>query len=416
MNSNIAIIGGGAAGMVAAIAAGRLGARVRVLERMSRVGKKLLATGNGRCNLTNLNVDASRYHGGRPLFVRDALEQFGVQKTLTFFEELGVLTRVEEDGQLFPITHQASSVLDVLRYEMERLGVEVVCDVNVQKVSGAAGRFVCTSTDGREFAGGKIILAAGGKSSPNLGSNGGGFKLAEALGHRIERPVPALVQLKSDAPYLKHLAGVRVEAGVDVFINHEAKDRDRGEILFTDYGLSGPPILKLSRAVACAAGGGAAGGGGAAMVVRIDLFPEMEEAALAALIAQRIARDPAKPLELSFVGLLPKRLIAVLLKEAGIQADLQAGCGKLSKTEIGAIAARLKAWEIAVSGTQSWMTSQVTAGGVDVRQIDSRTLESKLVPGLYFAGEVFDIDGDCGGYNLQWAWSSGYVAGVHAAG
>jgi len=197
MNSNLTIIGGGAAGMVAAIAAARLGARVRVLERMSRVGKKLLATGNGRCNLANLSLDASHYHGESPRFVQDALEQFDLNKTLGFFEELGVVTRAEEDGQVFPITHQAASVLDVLRYEMERLGVEVVCDVNVQKVSGAAGRFVCASTDGREFAAEKIILAAGGKSSPNLGSNGGGFKIGEALGHRIERPAPALVQLKA---------------------------------------------------------------------------------------------------------------------------------------------------------------------------------------------------------------------------
>lgn len=411
-NPRIIVIGGGAAGMMAAIVAARMagsGARLILLERMQRVGKKLLATGNGRCNLTNINLDIRHYHGANPKFALAAFQQFNVSQTLAFFEELGVMTRTEADGKVFPLTDQATSILDVLRYEIERMGIEVIGETNVLRVYRQGEGFVCVCGEGREFVGDRVILAAGGKSSPNLGSNGGGFKIAEALNHRIEKPFPALVQVKLDAPFLKQLAGVRFQGEAEALVDGEPQRREKGELLFTDYGLSGLPILELSRTISAALDGNKQ------VSLRLDLFPEIEEEELKRLITRRIEQAPYKPTAFSFIGLLQKRLIQVVLKEAGI-GDTQALCSTLTPIDIQDITTRLKNWRLHPTGTQSWMFSQVTAGGVDVHQVNDQTMESRLVPGLFFAGEVLDIDGDCGGYNLQWAWSSGYVAGTHAAG
>ncbi|MCL5269595.1 MAG: NAD(P)/FAD-dependent oxidoreductase [bacterium] len=448
----IIVIGGGAAGLMAAImAARRLGAGdgILILEHMKRVGRKLLATGNGRCNLTNLNLDPGHYHGTHPKFAQAALRQFGLDKTLAFFEELGIAPRVEEGGKIFPASGQASSVLDVLRYEVEERGIRVELDTRVTEVTRLEeGGVRCLATDSRAFEAARVIVATGGKSAPNLGSNGSGFKIAERLGHRIVEPFPALVQLRlaesAGRPFLRQLHGVRVDGAVEVIFEDAAKtdggesalsaenaateatagktaadgaagpgEAAAGELLFTDYGISGLPVMQVSRRVSPLAR--ALAQSAATAWLKIDLFPALAAPDLARLIAARIARNPRKPVEFSFIGLLHKRLIGVLLREAGVE-DPSLPCGGLAPGRVRAIAARLKDWRLRCVGTQSWMTSQVTAGGVDVRQVDRRTMESQIVPGLFFAGEVLDIDGDCGGYNLQWAWSSGAVAGLHAAG
>ena len=404
----IVIIGGGASGLVAAIMAARNGARVVVLERMQRVGKKLLATGNGRCNLSNRRVGPAHYHGARPEFVEGVFAQFGLEKTLHFFESLGVSALEEDEGKLFPASQQASSVLDVLRYEMAQLGVTEICDVIVQSIQLKQGGVRCVCGDGRTFEAGRVVVCTGGKSSPNLGSNGGGYKLAQALGHTILEPFPALVQVKLDASYLNQISGVGVQGTAQVWVDGELKRAETGELLFTKYGLSGTAILQLSRPISEHTLKGRD------TTVRLDLFPALSQEALAVLIHERIAKGSHKPIDFSFVGLFHKRLIPVLLQVAGIQ-NPQRPCGGLSRDEIARIASALKEWAIPCSGTQSWMFSQVTAGGVDVREVDPATLESKRAPGVHFAGEVLDIDGDSGGYNLQWAWSSGAVTGTHAA-
>ncbi|MCE5228507.1 NAD(P)/FAD-dependent oxidoreductase [bacterium] len=401
------VIGGGASGLMAAVAAARRGARVTVLERMQRVGKKVLATGNGRCNLTNLRLGEEHYHGGGARFAMGIINQFGVAETMTFFEQLGLLMRAEEDGKVFPSTDQASAVLDLLRDELERLGVETVCEAAVQRVEKQGSTFNCVTADNRTFSADRVIVAAGGKSSPNLGSNGAGFKIAEALGHAIVRPVPALVQLKIDAPFLKQLQGVRVQGMVEIRVG-ETRRREAGEILFTDYGLSGIAVMDLSRIASQALDARQA------VTVALDLFPGISEDALAEQLEKRFAVHPARTAEFALVGLLHKRLASVVLRAAGIEA-LGQPCGELTREQIKALAALMKQWRMTCVGTQSWMFSQVTAGGVDVRQVDRRTLESKIMPGAYFCGEVLDVDADCGGYNLQWAWSSGHLAGTHAA-
>ncbi len=405
----IIIVGGGAAGMTAAIVAARRGAAVTVVERMSRVGKKLLATGNGRCNLTNTNRDIEKYHGANPRFVLGAFDQFHVKETLAFFEELGIESVVEEDGAVYPASGQASSVLDVLRYEMEELGVEVICDTAINRIEKGKAGFRCLCSDGGEYAADRVIIAAGGKSSPNLGSNGSGFRIAEGLGHRVKAPFPALVQVRLDAPFLKRLAGIRIRGRAECRIDDAVTGGERGELLFTDYGISGIPILQLSRSIS------EHSGTGRKLSLHLDLFPDSNPKEVAGRIVRRIAFNPRKPLEMSFVGFLHKRLTGVILREAGF-GNGRLACGDLSGQEIHRLAGRMKDWPLRCTGVKSWMFSQVTAGGVDVGDVNPRTMESKIVPGIYFAGEILDIDGDCGGYNLQWAWSSGHTAGMNAAG
>jgi predicted Rossmann fold flavoprotein len=404
----VVIIGGGASGLVAAVVAARNGARVTVLERMQRVGKKLLATGNGRCNLANRRLDATHYHGARAGFVEGVFAQFDLERTLAFFDSLGVSVEEEDDGKLFPASRQASSVLDVLRYEMAQLGVTEVCDVIVHAIQPQRGGLLCVCGDGQTIEAGGVVVCTGGKSSPNLGSNGGGYKLAQALGHTIVEPFPALVQVRLDASYLNQVAGVSVQGKAEVWVDGTRDSAETGELLFAKYGISGTAILQLSRAISESTLKGRN------TELRIDLFPAQSHGTLAALIEQRIAKDPRKPIDFSFVGLIHKRLIPVLLQVARVQ-NPQRPCGDLSREDIAHIASAMKAWTIQCTGTQSWMFSQVTAGGVDVREVDPATLESKRASGVHFAGEVLDVDGDSGGYNLQWAWASGAVAGAHAA-
>jgi predicted flavoprotein YhiN len=290
----------------------------------------------------------------------------------------------------------------------------------------------------------RVILAAGGKAVPNLGSNGSGFDLARQLGHTIVEPFPALVQITLDAPFLKHLKGVRIQGAARLVIGDRPTPYLRDEILMTDYGATGIPILQLSRLIGENAMGGSECGethaaepekpGGAPaqtaksqqqpahaakphapLSLEIDILPDIKEADLQALLMERFCAHPDRSLEFSLVGLIHKRLIAVILKAAGV-ADAGQPCGGVEWREAGLIAGAIKRWRIPVSGTQSWMHAQVTAGGVSTAEIDPGTMESRLAPGLFFAGEVIDVDGDCGGYNLQWAWSSGHLAGASAAG
>lgn len=404
----IVVIGGGAAGLTAAIMAARNGACVTVLERMPRVGKKLLATGNGRCNLANRRLDAAHYHGRQPGFVEGVFGQFGIEETLAFFDALGVRVVEEDEGKLFPESQQASSVLDVLRYEMTQRGVAEVCDATVQTIQRERGEFRCVCEDERVFGAGRVVVCTGGKSSPNLGSNGSGYALAKAFGHAIVEPFPALVQVRLTAPYLNKISGVGIQGKAQVWIDGKPERTETGEFLFAKYGISGTAILQLSRTISESTAKGRD------TQLRIDLYPTLSHGALAALIQERIAKDSQKPIDFSFVGFIHKRLIPVLLEVARIQ-NPQRPCGSLTCGEVAQIASAMKTWTIPCSGTQPWMFSQVTAGGVDVREVDPATLESKRAPGVHFAGELLDIDGDSGGYNLQWAWASGAVAGTHAA-
>lgn len=404
--TKILIIGGGAAGMTAAIFASRNGAKVIIVEQLPKVGRKILATGNGRCNLTNINIDIRRYHGNNVKFAYGALSRFGYLDTIQFFEDLG-LHCIEEEGRIYPASLQASSVLDVIRYEMKTLGVEEICDARVTEIIKDKSGFALKLKDKRMIHGDKVIVTTGGKANPGLGSNGSGYDLVRPFGHKIVDTFPALVQLRLDAPYLKSITGVKLIGKASIEVEGKILREESGEILFTNYGVSGPPVIQLSRCV------GEQIKLGKNPIFNLDLFPQINKDELLQLLKKRCNLRVEKPLDFSFVGLINKRLINVLLKEAKI-TDVYIPCGKVTKEQLLAISNIMKKWSFNITGTKSWSEAQVTAGGLDVKDIDSKTMESKLMPGLYFAGEIIDIDGDCGGYNLQWAWSSGYLAGISA--
>lgn len=411
MKREVAIIGGGAAGMVAAIVASRNGAKVVIYERMNRVGKKLLATGNGRCNLTNVGLSESNLkciHGSNKKFAGGILKKFTVDETINFFEILGVAHKIENDGKVFPMSDQASSVLDVLRYELDKLSIEIICDIEIDKIKQSKQEFILIDSNGVEYRADKVIIATGGMSSPNLGSNGSGYKLAKSLGHSIVNPFPALVQLKLEAPFLKSIKGVKFNGAASVILGGNILRREEGELLFTEYGISGPPILQLSRNAVEALENKQQ------PIIEIDMFPNFTYEELLNLISLRLSYQYDRPLDFSFIGLINKRLIPIILKVSNIY-DLNRTCFEISNKEIEKIVSLLKAWQFDIIGSQSWMHSQVTAGGVDLKEIRPDTLQSKIIPGIYFAGELLDVDGDCGGFNLQWAWSSGYVAGNEAS-
>ncbi|KAF1083882.1 tricarballylate dehydrogenase [Sporotomaculum syntrophicum] len=404
----VAVVGGGAAGLIAAIAARYNGAGVTVLERMDRVGKKILATGNGRCNLSNTDLDIAHYHGTNPKFAFGALSRFDFHQTMELFERLGIAWKVEEGGKVFPVSNQASSVLDVLRHELETLGVETRCNAEVKEIEPKNSGFIMHLGDGSRFKADRVILATGGKAAPQLGSNGSGYLLAQKLGHSIVEPFPALVQLKLAADFLKQVSGIKFIYLAEIQVAAKPLARAEGEILFTDYGISGPPILALSRSA------GEHLRRGEPVTLRLNLINYMSRDELELFIIKRLQQQSHKTLSFSLVGWINKRLIPVLLREAGI-VDINKPAGQVTVAERNAIIDILQDWRFEVTGVNTWQQAQVTAGGINVREVNQKTMASKLVPGLFLAGEVLDIDGDCGGYNLQWAWSSGYVAGVGAA-
>lgn len=405
---HIFVIGGGAAGLVAAISARRLGAKVTILERNPRIGKKILATGNGRCNFTNIYADTADYFGERPGFAKDALSVFTVKETIGFFEKLGIQHSVEDMGKVFPMSGQASSFLDVFLYELNALGIETLCDSYVKGINVKDGDFVIELKDGRTFIGNRVIIATGGKAMPSSGSDGNGYKLAEKLGHTVTPTFPALVQIMLEGSFFKGISGVKFVGTAKLMYDGKSIAEDKGDILFANYGISGPPILQISRKA------GELLKEGKRVCLRISVIDGISRAELKALIKKRFAISPKKPIDFSFVGLINKRLIPMVLKEAGIP-DIKCPVSDISDDEIEAIIDVLTGWELKIRGTKGWQSAQITAGGIRTDEIHPETMESKLLRGLYFAGEIMDIDGRCGGFNLQWAWASGFLAGQNAA-
>lgn len=404
---DLVIVGGGASGLTAALAAAEAGVRPVILERMDRVGKKILATGNGRCNLTHLSADPTRYHGADPAFTGPALSRFGVTRTLELFAKMGLETKTEENGRVFPRSDQASAVLDVLRYETARLRAEEICLSEVRTIERPDGVFRISISNGHVRFASAVVLAAGGRASPALGSNGSGLQLARGLGHSVVEPFPAIVQLKLRDASLRKLKGVKITGRLDLTAGGGSLLSETGEILFTEYGLSGPPALRCARTV------NELLSGGRKPSVTLDCFPEKSPAECLGLLEARRDSLGHKSASDGLVGLVHKRLIPVLLEKAMVDRDKP--WKKLSDAELRRLSACLKSWTFEVIGTRSWLDAQVTAGGVATREIVPETMESKLVPGLFFAGEIVDVDGDSGGFNLQWAWSSGRVAGEAAA-
>ncbi len=399
----VAVIGGGASGLACAVELlhtvnDKDDVKVTLIEKLPRVGKKLLVTGNGRCNLTNVNASESGYRGDTD-FAEYALKTITPEKNIEFFNSLGLYTRTEDEGRVYPLSNQASSVLDSLRFECNRLGVEALCDyraVHLKTVdTGVTQKIIVNNRDRFDY----VVVACGGKAAKVHGTDGDSYELLKMLGHKITPIAPALVSLNCDE-FTKALKGVRSICKMDLIIDGEKTHENYGEVQFTDYGLSGIPIMQLSRFVSMSPSN--------EIYINLDVTPDFSEDEIAEYLFNR--REFGTGLcENVLIGLMNKQLCITLLKECSIAPN-----GKIfemSDNDILKLTKICKCWKIKIKNSRSFDYAQVTAGGADCSQFDPQTMESKLIKNLFCCGEALNVDGDCGGYNLQWAWSSGRLAG-----
>ena len=395
----VLIIGGGASGMVAALSAAENGHQVTLLERQARVGRKLLSTGNGRCNLTNHHVSPIHYHGEDVSFADYALTQFDVGTTLQYFARLGLLTTVEDSGRVYPYSNMAGSVLDVLRYALEQPNIALHTGVTVTKLRKKGAIFTVETENGDTYTSDRAILAAGGAAGSKVGGVMDGYRLAKMLGHHRTALYPSLVQLKTDPTYPRSLKGVKADAQIRILRSKEVIAENRGEILFTEYGISGPAIFDISRAVSI---------GGEGLICELNLLPDWDERSAYDWLVHRRSAMAEHEAATLLTGTLHSRLGQVVCKASGFTNQ---PVSSLTDNDLHTITHCLLHFSLPITGVCGFDQAQVTAGGLRTDEFDPATMESRLVPGFYACGEVLDIDGDCGGFNLQWAWSSGYLAG-----
>lgn len=401
---HIGIIGGGAAGMMAAITAARHGAEVTLFERNDRIGKKILATGNGKCNFTNLAMDKSCYDSESLDKAWDVIQRFGVKETISFFESLGMLSK-EKNGYYYPACEQASVLLDALRFEIAELGVQVIYEKKVSGLKRDREKIkVLCGNESLSFD--KVIVTTGGKAAPKTGSDGSGMKLARQLGHNVIPSYPALVQLRCEEDFCKAIAGIRCDAEIKLYSKGVLKASERGELQLTDYGISGIPVFQLS---------GIANkelAKNQSLKVEIDFIPDKSDEEWMSFGKKRVQNMQNRTVEEFCNGILNKKLMQLFIKLSGLKGDRK--ISQVSPDKVETIFHLCKHFVLHVNGSNGYEQAQVSGGGVDLKEL-SENLESLKVPGVYFAGEVADVYGRCGGYNLQWAWSSGYVTGLHAA-
>lgn len=383
----IIIIGGGASGLMAAIFAAREGAAVTLLEHGKSFGRKLLATGNGRCNLTNVRIYEDSYRGTHREFAAEVLQRFDNRQTISFFSKLGIYT-TNQNGRLYPHSQQAQSVLDVLQMEARYRRVKMKTGEEVTAISKEQEGFL-VRTKGWTYEADCVILCTGSAASNLAGADDSGYQLARMLGHRMIKPLPALVPLRCRGDWFSAWAGVRVQGKASLFTDGAFVCAENGELQMTNYGISGIPIFQLSRYAVRALDEGRK------VQIKLDFLPEFDEKNLQAFLDMRREQCPYKNEKELMCGLFPDKLIPILLRSGFPDS--------------------LKNFQLEVTGPHSLANAQVCSGGVDVTQVHPRTMESTLCPGFYFAGEILDIDGACGGYNLQWAWSTGALAGSSAA-
>ena len=390
----VLVIGGGASGMMAALSAAEdPNNTVTLLERQSRLGRKLLATGNGRCNLSNLHADVSHYYGSDPSFVLHALRAFSVEDTVEYFKSIGLLTVADPSGKIYPFSDQANSVVDVLRFALSQKGVDVRCGCEVLSI-GKKARGYNVKTAEEAFYCDKLIVACGGAAGSKLGGIDLGYQLLCSMGHHTSSLLPTLVQLKADTTYTHSLKGVRADAGLTLKRSGHTIRRTFGEVQFTDFGISGPAVFELSRFAE------------KGDTLLLNLLRPMSEEDLSVFLKQKSAYLPSMLLEDFLTGLLHNRLGRVVLQQGGWDLHQKVSCIDCDK-----LAHLIKFFPISITGKLGFEHAQVTAGGILTSEFRADTMESRINPGLYATGEVLDIDGDCGGYNLQWAWSSGRLAG-----
>ena len=403
---HVAVIGGGAAGIMAAITAAREGARVTILEHKDRIGKKILSTGNGRCNFTNTYQTPVCYRSDNPEFPWEIIQRFDMEKTVSFFKELGIYPK-DRNGYLYPYSDQATAVLDLLEMEVTRLKIRVMTETNVRDIQPVKKGFRI-HTDQNQVTADRVILACGSKAAPVTGSDGSGYQLAKRLGHRMIPVLPALVQLRCAEKFYKSISGVRVQGNVAIYADDVFLASDTGEIQLTNYGISGIPVFQVSRYAARALYQKQS------VTAILNFMPDMDNDEFLMFLQNRISKRPQKALEEFLIGLFPKKLCELWIRLSRIPKEMPVI--ELTAEQLEKIAMLIQHLRTHITETNSFEQAQICCGGVDTTEVDPVTLESKMVPGVYFAGELLDVDGICGGYNLQWAWSSGFVAGKEAAG
>jgi len=396
------IVGAGAAGLAAGITAARRGKKVTILEANDTPGKKILVSGNGRCNIGNRFIDPRRYHSGDPEFVTKVLTGYDASRIKTFLESLGLILEEEEEGKLFPMGRKASTVVKLLHRECQRLGVELVTDCKVTGIEKDAKGFRIESMRGIHETS-KLLLAAGSPAAPQLGGSNTLMLLAQRLGHTLIPPRPALAALESEESWPKRAAGVKLSARLTLLADGKEAAVREGDLLFTNYGVSGLAALDISREASlrlaeweyCE--------------LTIDLFPRFSRERLERLLLERIDRDRNLPLPLWLEGVLHPKLIPVVLERVKTEAENEAS---LHRKAVKKLVYTLKHLALPLSGVRDFRYAEVATGGIDVAEVDPETMESRSVPGLYFAGEILDVDGDRGGFNFHWAWTTGMRAGI----
>ncbi len=417
----VAVIGGGASGCMAAITAAQAGADVHIFEKNEKPGKKLYATGNGRCNLTNLHMDDSCYHtrtadkNGSSL-IHSAIERYSPADQIRFFADLGVPV-YDRDGYVYPRTNQAQTVVRALEKRIAALGIRVHTGCPVRKIrrsqqgtkaDDAVFYVDCNDREARAFD--TVILCTGGMAGPQYGTTGDGYRLAASFSHKISTPLPALTALECKGQFLKRAAGVRCRAAVTLYTGNDKKQiregREEGEVQMTDYGISGIPVMQISGTAARLLESKQR------VFVQIDFLPEFTDSAFSDEIERRMREDRSQMLGDLFLGLVHKKILDLLLAEKGLQAEMKAR--RIDDAGIRQILQSMREYTLEVIQVKSFKQAQVTSGGILLEDTDA-DFQSRLQPGLFFAGEVLDVDGRCGGYNLQWAFATGYIAGLAAA-
>lgn len=402
----VLVAGAGASGLMAAIECARHGSKVLVIEHKEKPGKKILATGNGKCNFTNSYFTNVCFRSKRNDLAWEALSIFGPKDSIAYFEKIGVLSK-EKNGYYYPYSGQALSVLEALVCEAEQLGVELCCREKIKNVEKKKDTFY-VQTDLRRIEAEKVIIAVGGKAAPKLGTEGNGYKIARKFGHTVIPTVPALTGIQCHGSYFKDWSGVRTDGKISIYIDGKKMAEDKGELQLTNYGISGIPVFQVSRFVSRALYEKKQA------VAEIDFMPFMEQEKCIQWLERLKQEYPNKSMTNIAAGMLNKKLAQVWLKQCKISGAEQ--MRNISNEQIVSMTYMLKKWRLMIEDTNGFEQAQVTAGGISLEEIQMNTMESKKVKGLYFTGEILDVDGICGGYNLQWAWTSGYIAGKAAGG
>jgi len=400
-NKEWIIIGAGAAGLSAAISLGRAGQQVTLLERNSKAGRKIRASGNGKCNISNKNIDPIYFHSTYPDFVTTLLQGFGFERIEAFFRSIGLPLTEGKEGRVFPMSLQASTVVELLLYEAQSVGVEIFYDCMIDKIARKHSTFVLETSYGT-LSCSSLLIATGSPAAPQLGGNDSGYSFATEMGHSLIPRYPSLVQLCTGERWVRMCTGVKIAGRATLYANGRQIVTTEGDILFTNYGISGLAILDLSREASrrlanfeyCE--------------LSLDLLPAYSKEKLANLLLAHINREGQKPLTLWLQGILHKKLIPIILKQSGCSAQTERD---LNRKEINKLIHSIKHLKLSISDTKGFEGAEVATGGINTQEVDPQTLESKLVPRLHFGGEILDVDGDRGGYNFHFAWVCGLRIG-----